>query len=45
MNVRVCIGCQGRFHLFDLARQMERIGYLEPSIHGLSKIQGTGSAR
>jgi alpha-maltose-1-phosphate synthase len=26
--VRVCIGCQGRFHLFDLARQMERLGHL-----------------
>src|SRR5262249_41649357 len=26
--VRVCIGSAGRFHMFDLARQMQRIGHL-----------------
>jgi starch synthase len=27
--MKVCIGSQGRFHMFDLARQMERLGHLE----------------
>lgn len=26
--MKVSVGCQGRFHLFDLARQMERLGHL-----------------
>jgi len=26
--VKVTVGCQGRFHLFDLARQMEQLGHL-----------------
>ncbi len=39
MNVRVCIGCQGRFHLFDLARQMERIGYLSHLYTGYPRFK------
>ena len=26
--MKVSVGCQGRFHFFDLARQMERLGHL-----------------
>jgi alpha-maltose-1-phosphate synthase len=40
--VRVAIGCQGRFHLFDLARQMERLGYLEHLYTGYPRFKVKG---
>lgn len=40
--MRVCIGCQGRFHLFDLARQMERLGHLERLYTGYPRYKVKG---
>ena len=40
--MRVCIGCQGRFHLFDLARQMERLGHLARLYTGYPRFKVKG---
>jgi alpha-maltose-1-phosphate synthase len=40
--VRVAIGCQGRFHLFDLARQMERLGRLQHLYTGYPRFKVKG---
>ena len=37
--VKVCIGSAGRFHTFDLARQMERLGYLGQLYTGYPKYK------
>ena len=40
--MRVCVGCQGRFHLFDLARQMERLGNLDRLYTGYPRFKVKG---
>lgn len=40
--MRVSIGCQGRFHLFDLARQMERLGHLGRLYTGYPRFKVKG---
>lgn len=37
--MKVAIGCQGRFHLFDLARQMERLGHLSQLYTGYPRFK------
>src|SRR5580704_13153500 len=40
--MRICIGCQGRFHLFDLARQMERLNHLARLYTGYPRFKVKG---
>ena len=40
--MRVCIGSPGRFHTFDLARQMERLGYLARMYTGYPRFKVDG---
>ena len=40
--MRVCIGSLGRFHTFDLARQMERAGHLRRVYTGYPKWKFAG---
>ncbi len=40
--MKVCIGSGGRFHTFDLARQMERLGYLRRLYTGYPKWKVDG---
>jgi glycosyltransferase involved in cell wall biosynthesis len=42
--MRVCIGSPGRFHTFDLARQMERLGYLQRMYTGYPRAKVDGLA-
>lgn len=43
--MQVCIGSPGRFHTFDLARQMERLGYLGRLYTGYPKWKVDGLPR
>ena len=40
--MRVSIGCGGRFHAFDLARQMNRLGRLERLYTGYPRWKVSG---
>src|SRR5437870_6256232 len=43
--MKVCIGSAGRFHTFDLTRQMERRGYLQRLYTGYPKWKVDGLPR
>lgn len=43
--MRVCIGSSGRFHIFDLARQMERLGHLAHMYTGYPRFKVDGLPR
>ncbi len=40
--MKVSVGCQGRFHLFDLARQMYRLGHLAHLYTGYPRFKVRG---
>lgn len=43
--MRICIGSPGRFHTFDLARQMERLGHLAHMYTGYPRFKVDGLPR
>lgn len=43
--MRICIGSPGRFHTFDLARQMERLGHLARVYTGYPRFKVDGLPR
>src|SRR6266849_249922 len=45
LTMRVCIGSPGRFHTFDLARQMERLGHLAQMYTGYPRFKVDGLPR
>ena len=44
-DMRVNVGCQGRFHLFELARQLERLGHLNRLYTGYPRFKVKGPPR
>jgi starch synthase len=43
--MKVALGCQGRFHFFELARQMEHLGYLQQLYTGYPRFKITDLPR
>jgi len=45
--MKVSLGCQGRFHFFELARQMQRLGHLDRlyTAYPLFKVKGLPSQK
>ena len=40
--MRVCVAAGGMFHIFDLARQLQRLGFLEHLYTGVPSWKVTG---